>query len=200
MALHYNNVQNNNVQKRKRAITIGPRAQKLLLLLHAGAALALTRRPDALFRIVHSTSKEIARIDARTARRAVAALYQSKLVDYTEHRDGAVTLILTDEGKNKALRYNLNTISIQKPARWDGWWRVVAFDIPERFVRGRKELSAMLKELGFYAMQKSVFIFPYACENEIDFIVETFGLRPYVRVMLVKKTDIDLFLKQKFNI
>lgn len=189
-----------NTQKRKRAVTIGPRAQKLLLLLHAGAALALTRRPDTLFKIVRNTSKEIARIDARTARRAITALYQSKLVDCTEHKDGTVTLILTDEGKNKALRYNLNTMSILKPARWDGWWRVVAFDIPERFVQGRRALSAMLKELGFYAMQKSVFIFPYACENEIDFIVEAFGLRPYVRVMLVKKTDIDLFLKRKFNV
>lgn len=187
-------------QKRKRGVAIGSRAQKLLLLLHAGAALALTRRPDTFFKIVHSTSKEIARIDARTARRAIAALYQSKLVDYTEHKDGTVTLILTDEGKRRALRYNLATLSIPKPPRWDGWWRVVAFDIPERFMQGRKALSALLKELGFYALQKSVFIFPYECENEIDFIIETFAMRPYVRVMLVKKTDIDLHLKRKFNL
>src|SRR3989344_4593151 len=59
---------------------------------------------------------------------------------------------------------------IKKPARWDKLWRLVIFDIPEEERTGRMALAAKLKELGFYPLQKSVFIHPYECKDEIDFI------------------------------
>jgi len=57
-----------------------------------------------------------------------------------------------------------------------------------------------LKDIGFHSLQKSVFIYPYECKKEVDFIVEFFELRPYVRFLVVKQTDIDLELKQKFGL
>ena len=56
----------------------------------------------------------------------------------------------------------------------DGEWRIVIFDIPEKFKKAREALRMKLKELGFLELQKSVFIFPYECEDEINFIVEVF--------------------------
>ncbi|MBI3685530.1 hypothetical protein HY250_03955 [Candidatus Azambacteria bacterium] len=125
-------------------------------------------------------------------------LHQSELVSYKENKDGTVKLILTENGKKVASRYDLNTIAIPKPARWDGLWRVVLFDIPERLREGRKALAEKLKHLGFLSMQKSVFVFPYECKKEVDRIVEVFDLRPYVRFMTVKETDIDSDLKHRF--
>lgn len=179
---------------------IGPVGQRILLLLGTGLALGLTHRPDQQFKIIKTALHQWEKITQRSLREAIRKLYQSKLVDYKENNDGIVTLVLTENGKNKVLQYNLDEIKIKKPARWDGLWRLVVFDIPENLKRGRNTLAVKLKELGFYPFQKSVFIYPYECKNEIDFIVEIFNLKPYVRFIIAKQTDIDLDLKNKFKL
>ena len=179
---------------------LGPASKKILLLLGAGLALSLTRRPDHYFRVLKNASKEWKKINERYLRESIKRLYQSKLVDYKENNNGTVRLTLSEKGKNKILKYDLDKIEIKKPAQWDKLWRLVVFDIPEEERSGRMALAAKLKELGFYPMQKSVFIHPYECKDEIDFIVEIFNLAPYVRFMRVKDIDIELDLKERFRL
>ena len=162
--------------------------------------MGLTRRPDAYFRIVRGIAKEWRKINERNLRTAIKNLYKSKLVDYKENTNGTLKIILTEMGRSKILKYDLDKIEIKKPARWDKLWRLVVFDIPEDKNLGRKALAAKLKELGFYPMQKSVFIHPYECKNEIDFITEMFELAPYVRFLRVKDVDIELDLKERFHL
>ncbi len=179
---------------------LGPTSKKVLLLLEAGLVLSLTRRPDHYFRILKKVSKEWKKINERYLRETIKRLYQSKLVDYKENKNGTVELILSEKGKNKILKYDLDKIEIKKPTKWDKLWRLVIFDIPEKERAGRKALTAKLKELGFYPMQKSVFIHPYECKDEIDFITEMFELTPYVRFMRVKDVDVELDLKKRFHL
>lgn len=174
-------------------------SKKILLLLIGGASLSLTRRPDAYFKIVRNIAKEWRKINERNLRIAIKNLYKSKIVDYKENIDGTVRVVLTEMGRSKILKYDLDKIEIKKPARWDKLWRLVVFDIPEDKNLGRKALAAKLKELGFYPMQKSVFIHPYECKDEIDFITEMFELTPYVRFLRVKDVDIELDLKERFH-
>lgn len=182
----------------QKRLKIGPTMQKILLLLGGGLALGLSGRPDKHFRIMRGMAKEWNSINRRALYDAIRKLYRSKMVSYTE-KDGITAMVLSENGKNKVLEYNLEKMKIRKPDQWDKVWRMVIFDVPEDFKRGRNALAAKLKQLGFYLMQKSVFIYPYACKNEVDFIVEIFGLRPYVRFLLVKETDIDLDLKHRFK-
>jgi len=83
---------------------------------------------------------------------------------------------------------------------WDGRWRIVVFDIPEKMRRSRDVLRDKLERLGFYELQKSVFVFPYQCEDEINFIIEYFNLRQYVRTGILEKIDNDLHLKKIFKL
>jgi DNA-binding transcriptional regulator PaaX len=179
---------------------LGPVPQKILLLLEGGLALALTRRPDSYFSIAKSISKEWEKINQRSLRESIKNLYKSKLVDCKYNKDGSVAISLTNEGKKRIINYDLDKIEIKKPAQWDKLWRLVIFDIPENKSRGRKALAAKLKELNFYPMQKSVFIHPYECKDEIDFITEIFELAPYVRFLRVRDVDIELDLKNKFHL
>lgn len=179
---------------------LGPVGKKILLLLNSGLALSLTRRPDAYFRIIKSVAKEWRKINERSLREAIRKLYRSKIIDYRESKDGTVKLVLTGVGQKKVLVYDLDKIEIKKPPKWDKLWRLVIFDIPEYKKKGRAVLVAKLKEMKFYSLQKSVFIHPYECQNEIDFIVEIFGLVPYVRFLRVKDIDIELDLKNKFRL
>jgi DNA-binding transcriptional regulator PaaX len=190
------------VKKKKRNSypKIGPVKQKVLTLLCAGLALSLSRSPRGQWRIIKSARKEWDKINQRSLREAVRKLYQSKIVGYKENKDGTITLVLNEDGKKLALRYNLENIEIKKPARWDRLWRVVIFDIPESNKRGRDALAAKLKNLGFIAIQKSVFVYPHDCKKEVDFIVEIFDLRPFVRFIVAEEIDIDLDLKSRFGV
>lgn len=174
--------------------------QKALLLIEGGIILGLTNRPDKYFKIVKKISKKWQKINERALHTAIRKLYQSKLIDLKEKSDGTISMTLTDNGKKKIIQFNLDSIEIKKPKQWDRLWRLVIFDIPEEERRGRNVLAAKLKELGFYPLQKSVFIHPYECKNEIDFITEMFELAPYVRFLRVKDVDIELDLKNKFHL
>ena len=77
------------------------RDRLILLLLAGGLALSLTNRPDTYFRIVKKIANEWEKINKRTLRNVIKKLYQSKLVDYKEDDSGAVTLVLTENGKRK---------------------------------------------------------------------------------------------------
>lgn len=188
------------MKKINKRLQLGPVAQKIILLLGGGLTLSLTRNPNAYFRIIKGITREWQAINKRVLHQSIKRLYQSQIIDYKENKDGSFTLVLSNEGKKRALKYNLDKLEIKKPAKWDGLWRVVAFDIPEYFKQGRNALAFKLKQLGFYPLQKSVFIYPYECKDEIDFIVEFFNLRQYVRFMIVKQIDIDLDLKNKFKL
>ncbi len=184
-------------QRRKR---LGPTGQKILLILAAGASLSLTRRPDRYFNVIKLASKEWQKINQRSLHDAIQRLYQSQLIKCVDNKDGTTTLTLTADGKERILSYNLDTLKIKKQNEWDGLWRIVVFDVPESKKRARDALSFKLKNMGMVAMQKSVFICPYKCKDEIDFAVEFFDLKPYVRFIVAKDIDIAIDLKQKFQL
>ena len=44
-----------------------------------------------------------------------------------------------------------------------------------------------LKDLGFIQFQKSVWIYPYPCEEEILFVADFYGVRKHVEILQVDK-------------
>ncbi len=87
------------------------------------------------------------------------------------------------------LAYDLDKISLKKNS-WDGIWRLVIFDIPDDQKKAREALRQKIKEMGFYSLQKSVFITPYECENEIDFVCSIFDIdRNNVLILEVNKFE-----------
>ena len=61
---------------------------------------------------------------------------------------------------------------INKPKKWDRKWRIILFDIPEKIRKARDVFRYHLNQLGFYEFQKSVFVHPYNCKDEIDYLIE----------------------------
>jgi len=67
--------------------------------------------------------------------------------------------------------------------KWDNKWRLVIFDIPQEFHNKRNRFRKRLKSLGFYKIQKSVFVFPYPCENELAKYCSELNISEYVNVV-----------------
>ncbi|MBM2817700.1 MAG: phaN [Parcubacteria group bacterium] len=174
--------------------------QKILLLLLGGVALGLSKSPKGYFKILKSLPKDWRHIKTERLYRIVREFYNDRLVDYREDKDGSIKIVLTKEGQKKALKFKLDEMEIKKPPKWDGEWRIVIFDIPEKLKKAREALRIKLKELGFLELQKSVFVLPYECEDEINFIMEVFLIRPFVRFVRAKSFTNEEQLKIKFGL
>ena len=173
--------------------------EKFLLLLSAGIGFSYAYHPGKKWRIIKKAHDQWKNINEKELTKEINNLYRSKLINKKYNIDGSCSLVLTEKGKLKTLTYKFSEMKIKSEV-WDGKWRIVIFDIPEKIRRGRNALRSKLKELGFYELQKSVFVFPYKCKNEIDFIIEFFGLRKYVRYGILEKIDNNFHLRRIFNL
>ncbi|MEK6872110.1 MAG: hypothetical protein AABX16_04365 [Nanoarchaeota archaeon] len=180
-------------------LKLGSVQRKILLLLAGGFALGLAYTPKQRYRIFRQLGEEWEKIDSNILRQAIDGLYKNKMIDLKENKDGSTAIIMLDDGRKRTLNYKLEEIKIKKPKQWDKKWRMVLFDIPSSKKKFRDILRFHLKRLGFYQYQKSVFIHPYECKNEIDFLVELYEIRPYVRQLVVLDIDNQLHLKEIFK-
>ena len=89
---------------------------------------------------------------------------------------------------------------IKKPKRWDGKWRFVIFDIPEKRKTVRDAFRKYLSDLGFYQIQRSVWVWPYECKKEVDFLVELFEIRSDVYYLLVEAITNEALLQKHFQL
>lgn len=179
---------------------LGPTQKKILLLLSAGVGLGFSRSLGDHIRIINGVSKEWDKINRSSLRYSIKSLYDSKLVKWIEKPGGSVELTLTDKGKNKVLIFNPDTFQITKPKKWDGKWRIIIFDIPEKRRGARDSLRSHLRQLGFHELQKSVFVHPYPCDDIFDFLVEFHDARKHVRFIVADSIDNSLHIKDVFGL
>lgn len=130
----------------------------------------------------------------------IGQLTRQKFITPEYNDNGTVTVKITHKGMIRALTYRLNTMELKKPKTWDGKWRVVIFDIPEKHKRVREIFRMRLRQLGLYQMQESVYISPYRCFPEIEFLRELYGVSFTVKYLLVDKVEDDEFLKNHFDL
>ena len=65
-------------------------------------------------------------------RESVKRLRKQKLVKVV-YQDGYPVVKITEDGRMRALRYKTSEMEVKKPKRWDGKWRMVIFDIPQKY-------------------------------------------------------------------
>lgn len=127
-------------------------------------------------------------------------LAKQRYVTIRESTDGKVTIAITKSGMTRALSYELDTMRITPPKRWDGVWRVVIFDIPEKYKRMRDMFRMRLVQLGMHQLQESVYVSPYPCFDEIEFLRELYDVAITARYLLVQKIEDDASIRERFHL
>ena len=61
--------------------------------------------------------------------KSLKILKRERLIDFREEGDLS-KITITEKGKKKLLIYELDSLEIKKPKKWDSIWRIVTFDIP----------------------------------------------------------------------
>lgn len=134
-------------------------------------------RAGKLFR--KPSSREQQRRHKARVREAMRRLEKRRLVRLVPREDG-IAIEVTRLGKEVFERSVRESIRPPIQKRWDGRWHVVMFDIPEQKKDARDALRRKLRDVGFYALQKSVFATPYPCRKEVETIASFYGAQHFV--------------------
>jgi|SRR3989344_7490059 len=131
--------------------------------------------------------------------RSINALERRGFVEIRKHGD-EIRITLSRDGKRIALAGNIEKISLPTVKHWDRKWRIILFDIPERLGNARRALSKRLRDMGAWQFQKSVFIYPFPCRDEIDFVTSFFEVREYVNYIEATLIDDAENLQKHFKL
>lgn len=181
--------------------TIPAVATKLVLgILGMGAIVFVGALAPNIFSATKHYSRRPEKYSKRQIQKAVYELQRSKLIKILKEKNGKTTVKLTNKGSKRIREFMLDKITISKPVKWDGKWRVVIFDIPVKLNSAREALRQKIKKLGFFQLQKSTWIFPYECEDEILFIAETYNVERHIEILTVERLFHEKQLRHKFKL
>lgn len=184
-----------------RQITKARLADGLLKAITLSSVTAVSfMAPNSLKALDKSLQRFLSRMDERERKRQISEAlsylrYRQLIVDDYQHglRPTKKAIRLLDKREIAAL-------SVTKPAHWDGTWRIVFFDIPERLKTNRDGFAAQIKRLGFGVLQRSVFICPHPCKEEVSLLARYYTVEPYVTYIETSYIDNDVPLKEHFNL
>jgi len=165
--------------------------REILFMLAAGpiilSSFFLPNAPQMLKPLI-KWRKNWDKINSKRIYEAIRRLNQKRFVELIEKGD-KLYIEITDSGKRLVKNCDYDNLQLPKLKKWDKKWRLIIFDIPNEKRRERQTFSTKLKEIGLYPLQKSVFIYPYECRDEVDFICEFLSISRYVNYCVVDSLD-----------
>ncbi len=174
--------------------------RKVLTFLFLSGALvfASPTTPKAatlLWKMVFKNTK-MKRGNALTTHRLIKSKYIKVIRNRTETQ-----IELTEKGKQIAQSFIYNNKHKQTTA-WDKLWRVVMYDIPSKHKQERDGFRKKVKELGMYQLQKSVWVYPYDCKEEIQFLCDTLSVSYKKHILYFETREVPGMeeLKRVFDI
>ncbi|MBI5742651.1 MAG: hypothetical protein HZA25_02340 [Candidatus Niyogibacteria bacterium] len=107
---------------------------------------------------------------------------------------------LTPKGEAALRKLELNEYQICRPKRWDGKWRVLIFDIPEKRRMLRELVRRTLSAIGFIRIQDSVWLHPYDCEDLITLLKADFKIGKDLLYLVVEQMEYDARYRDHFDL
>lgn len=172
----------------------------LIKLLIGGAIIYAAQSPYIWMNFYKEIFKKRKKFNQRQFYNAFYNLKKRGFIDIQKNGK-QIYISLTKEGEKKAGKFQINKLKIIPQERWDQKWRVIIFDIPEKGRIKREAFRGKIKELGFYPLQKSVWVYPYPCQKEIELLREFFGLTEKdLRILTTEEIEKDDSLKNFFKL
>lgn len=133
--------------------------------------------------------------------RSLSGLNKNKII-ILKNYENKFTVELTEKGRKVVNEILFDKMAIEKQKIWDKKWRIVIFDIPEEKLGKcmRNSIRLKLQLIGFYQLQKSVWVYPYPCEKEVQLICEIYESNPYVNIITAEKIYNDDLLIKYFKL
>ena|SRR3989344_1147934 len=157
-----------------------------------GVAVTIPNLPSALYKLgLINTDRNTAVIPRARNRYLKAGLLS---------HDKKGFLRLTSKGELALRRMQGGNVSAVSSKRWDGRWRVLAFDVSEKRKHLRPKIREALRAVGFIRLQDSVWIYPHDCEDFIVLLKADFRIGKEMLYMIVDELESDSWVRQRFGL
>ena len=188
-------------QKSKRRTRRGNLEKALLgtLVVAGGIGVALLA-PGVLQLLKHVDPDWIYKRDPRQRLREVAHRLKKKGLAEFRMEGGKKRFRLTARGERAMNSIWSENFQLKKPRRWDGKWRLVIFDIPEKRRSIRDRIRALVVRLGFLHLQDSVWVYPYDCEELVTLLKTDLKVGRAVLYIIADAIEFDKPLRQHFSL
>lgn len=133
------------------------------------------------------------------AKSAAGRLVAKGYANWVE-RDGKRFLRITSKGRRVLAFEQAKAALGNQKKKWDGRWRMVAFDIPERRGAVRFRLRSVMREIGFVRLQDSVWVYPYDCEDFIALLKAELKIGKDVLYAIADTIEHDKGIRRHFNL
>ena len=161
----------------------------------SGKSVAATNYTEALSKFIGND------LNLSEHKKINAELRRQKLVEFSKSGK-QIKLNITPAGAYRLQKLKIDELGIIIPKKWDRKWRIVIFDIPLTSSTNRTYFTLHLKKLGLKMVQKSVWVHPYNCYEEVQEVASFYNLNRYCSFFEVDKIDglTQKRLKQLFKI
>jgi DNA-binding transcriptional regulator PaaX len=179
-------------------MSFGRLGRTLLIVLSATPASGLQLTNARLFR---EAKTQIANLSEDRFREGVRRLCRAGLVRRSGNGE-VCEVSISEKGISLAVSRALvgretSPVSIGK---WDGRWRVVCFDLPEIIRSRRRMLRDALVRIGFFQIQRSVFVHPTAPKSCVSPVVTALAIERFVTFLVAEKMDSDAVARNFFHL
>lgn len=160
---------------------------KILKMLALGVlivGIGATPSPRAIARIFRELKMTNTPRNRKWIKRKLYGLHEQKYVSVQND-----TYTLTKMGNRIVDENKLWELSVPIPRTWDQIWHIVVFDIPQEKSSVRIPFVRHLQNLGFVYYQRSVWIYPYPCEDEVREIATFHDILPFIS--FIQATHVD---------
>lgn len=178
----------------------------LAIIASAGIVTAAIIAPNIfkVFKTISKFKKALRKTNAPTETIA-KTFYYLKKHDYIKMtKSGKDYFVeITQKGKKKLQKMNFQKLKVPKSNSWDGNWWIVLADIPSKDYRHQADLlREKVKNMGFYLLQRTVWVFPFDTRAEIAFVAKYYGIDRFLTVIQTHWIDEqdDAVLKQYFGL
>lgn len=173
--------------------------EALRITVSAGALAGALVLPNLLIALEKPLNKYLDNYDQRERQReAKRIIYYMKSQGYLrgEYEHG---LQITAKGRKHLQKMDFEQLQIGNQSLWDHMWRIVFYDIPESNKAGRQSLTSKLRKMGFFQLQRSVWIHPLPCRDVIEKVTNMYELDKFVSYIETAHLDNQNILLKRFQ-
>ena len=189
---------------------IDPKVKDVLLLLAGGTFIAASLIFPGLpiiakeaLKVYNShkrekRQKEWKKYNTWRLRQVIKRLQKQKLVEII-NVDEQLVVKISDRGRQKVLKYDLE-IMVLDQTNWDGKWRIITYDIATAKKWQRQFFRQTLNRMNFLKLQRSVYLTPFKCINEIEYLRQICEVGNEVILLTVHGIENEQAYKEYFGL
>lgn len=141
-----------------------------------GVLILAALSPHFLSFVAKTYYKETDPVKIRLRALRLKELERRKLIRFKELGGGKVRIELSRNGYRLKREYDLDSLKLKVPKKWDGLWRIVLYDIPLAQRKASNAFRSKIRQMGLFQLQRSVWVSPYECLAELEFISTIFEI------------------------